>query len=184
MPIPAFDSNSVLPPHLGDPRLPDEISPYPCTALELCDRFAISTERVLILDGFLRLRGELRNRGMTDAFQWVDGSFLEDVENSENRAPGDIDVVTFYWSLDPDFTSKLVTAFPDLRDHAKIKADFFVDHFPIDAGYHPELTVEATRYWCGLFSHTRIGVWKGMLRLELNNPADDLDAAALLANRP
>src|SRR5258707_13269006 len=114
MPIPPFDSNSVLPPHLGDPRLSNEISPYPCSSLELCDRFATSPDRVRILDGFLRLRALLRDHGMTDGFQWVDGSFLEDVENAEHRPPGDIDVVTFYWSVDADFSTKLIAAFPNL----------------------------------------------------------------------
>jgi hypothetical protein len=121
---------------------------------------------------------------MDTGFQWVDGSFLEEIEKTQNRSPGDIDVVTFYWSPDPAFSTNLITAFPDIVNGAKIKADFFVDHFPIDVGYHPEATVEVTRYWCGLFSHTRTGVWKGMLRIDLNTPADDTAAAALLANRP
>ncbi|MEO5862708.1 MAG: hypothetical protein ABIQ03_09640 [Burkholderiales bacterium] len=121
---------------------------------------------------------------MTTGFQWIDGSFLEDVEKTENRSPGDIDVVTFYWSDDQDFTTNFIAAFPDIANRAKIKADFFVDHFPIDAGYHPEATVEATRYWSGLFSHTRTGIWKGMLRIDLDTPADDNEAIALIANRP
>ena len=184
MPIPPFDSNSVLPPHLGDPRQADEISPYPCSSIELCDSFGTSADRVRILDGFLRLRAELRQHGMTEGFQWVDGSFLEDVEKTENRPPGDIDVVTFYWNPNANFTTNFVAAFPDIANRAKIKADFFVDHFPIDVGFHPEATVEATRYWCGLFSHTRTGVWKGMLRIDLNTPTDDASATTLLATRP
>ena len=184
MAIPDFDANSVMPPHLGDPTKSAEISPYPCTTLELCDKFSTSGERIQILDGLLRLRDRLRNAGMTDGFQWLDGSFLEDVEHARGRPPGDIDVVTFYWSPDVDITKKLVASFPDLLDRAKIKADFFVDHFPIDVGYRPELTVEATRYWCSLFSHTRSGVWKGMLRIDLNTIADDNDALAFLAKKP
>ncbi len=130
MPIPGFDANSVLPPHLGDPRLLHELSPYPCTCTELCDRFATSTDRVAILAGFIRLRAELRQHGMTQAFQWIDGSFLEDVEATEGRPPRDIDVVTFYWSPDPNFTKNLVAAFPDLMNRAAIKANFHTDHFP------------------------------------------------------
>jgi hypothetical protein len=81
---------------------------------------------------------------MAQGFQWVDGSFLEDVERTEDRSPEDIDVVTFYWDPDPDFTSKLVAAFPDIANRATVKAAFFVDHFPIDIGFDPETTVEAT----------------------------------------
>ena len=37
--------------------------------------------------------------------------------------------------------------------------------------------VEHTRYWCGLFSHRKDdGVWKGILKVDLNTIADD-DAA-------
>lgn len=183
MPIPNFNSDSVIPPHLGDPRQPDELSPYPCTSLELCDRFGTSHTRIEILHGFMRLRAELHQHGMSDGFQWIDGSFLEDVEHTQQRAPGDIDVVTFFWSNDPNFVADLLIAFPDIRDHAKIKTTFHVDHFPIDAGYNPEATIEATRYWCGLFSHNRSAIWKGMLRIELNTPADDTQAVALLNQR-
>jgi len=183
MAIPQFNSDSVLPPHLGDPRRINEISPYPCTSLELCDRLGTSDERTEILYGYLSLREELRKHGMTDGFQWIDGSFLEDVENTEQRAPRDIDVVTFFWSSDPNFAQDFVTAFPDIVNHAKIKSSFHVDHFTIDAGYSPEVTIEATRYWCGLFSHNRSGIWKGMLRIELNTPTEDTQAVALLNQR-
>jgi len=184
MPIPNFDANSVLPPHLGDPRRPQQLSPYPCTCTELCDRFATSQERVDILNGFLRLRAELRRHGMTDAFQWIDGSFVEDIEIIETRPPHDIDVVTFYWSQDPNFTQNLIAAFPDIMNRAAIKANFHVDHFLVDAGFRPETTIEFTRYWAGLFSHTRNSVWKGMLKIDLDTQADDVAAEGLLANRP
>jgi hypothetical protein len=121
---------------------------------------------------------------MTDAFQWIDGSFLEDVEVAEGRPPRDIDVVTFYWSADPDFSKNLAQTFPDILNHAKIKADFRTDHFPMDIGYHPATTVEITRFWTGLFSHTRAGVWKGMLRVDLNTEADDVAASVILDARP
>ena len=184
MPIPNFDANSVLPPHLGDPRLPQELSPYPCSCTELCDRFGTSAERVTILRGLIQLRAELRQHGMTKAFQWIDGSFLEDIEVSEGRPPRDIDVVTFYWSPDPNFTQNLIAAFPDLVNRAAIKANFHTDHFPVDAGFHPQTTIEFTRYWAGLFSHNRNSIWKGMLKIDLDTQPDDLAAEALLANRP
>jgi hypothetical protein len=37
-----------------------------------------------------------------------------------------------------------------------------------------------TRYWIGLFSHRRDGIWKGMLRMELNTAADDIAAGDFL----
>ncbi|HLX62339.1 MAG TPA: hypothetical protein VKX17_13765 [Planctomycetota bacterium] len=181
--IPPFDSNSVLPPHLGDPTCGDQVSPYPCTSQELCERFSTSPERIKILGGFLRLRTELRKCGMTLGFQWLDGSFLEDVENIEAREPKDIDVVTFYWHADPAFSTNLLAAFPDLANPGKIRTDYFVDHYVVDAGYHPAGTVAQTSYWYGLFSHTRPGVWKGMLRVDLDTQSDDTEAMKVLVAR-
>lgn len=184
MAIPDFDSNSVIPPHLGDPTRSSQVSPYRCTSVELCDRFSTSAERVKILGGFLKLRAELRRHGMVEGFQWIDGSFLEDVETTQSRAPRDIDVATFYWSSDPVFTSNFLAAFPKILDRKHIKTEYWVDHYPVDAGHRPEVTIEATRFFYGLFSHTRNGVWKGMLRIDLNTPTEDSDAVNLLTGRP
>ena len=79
MPIPAFDSNSVIPPHVGDPRNPAELSPYPCSTIELCEQFGTTAPRKQILEGLLRFRAVLVEAGFT-GFQWLDGSFLEDIE--------------------------------------------------------------------------------------------------------
>ena len=183
MAIPAFNSNLTLPPHLGSPTRPQDISPFQCTSKELCERFATSPERIRILQGLLRLRSELRKHGVFNAFQWLDGSFLEDIEHSEKRAPRDIDVVTWYWDTDPNFSVRLASAFPDICNNKKIKTDFFVDHYPVDIGFRPDIIVSFASYWCGLFSHTRSQIWKGMLRVDLNTPIDDNEAGAVLASK-
>ncbi len=175
-PIPDFDHNLVLPPHLGDPRDPGQLSPYPCTTLDLCQRLGTTPERRAILGRFLDFRERLRVEGLTNGFQWVDGSFLEDIETREGRPPGDIDVVTVYWGYDLPYQNQLVANFPEVADPVLSKANFSVDHYPFDAGSHPELTLEWTRYWMLLFSHNRLGVWKGMLRIQLNTPAEDAAA--------
>ena len=77
MPIPNFDHNQVLPPHLGDPRVRSQLSPYPATSEEVCRKFATSDERGEILRGWLQFRQRLLALGVTDGFQWLDGSFLE-----------------------------------------------------------------------------------------------------------
>lgn len=175
-PIPTFDHNLVLPPHLGDPVTPAQLSPYPCTTLDLCQRLGTSPERRTILTGFLDFRERLRNEGLTHGFQWVDGSFLEDVETRDGRPPNDLDVVTVYWGYDAAFQRDLVGRFPEVASPTLSKARFSLDHYPFDAGFHPELTLDQTRYWILLFSHNRLGVWKGMLRIELNTPAEDAAA--------
>ena len=109
-------------------------------------------------------------------FQWLDGSFLEDIEVREGRSPRDLDVVTVYWGYDLAFQQKLKSNFPEFATPLLAKANYSLDHYPFDAGYSPELTVELSRYWISLFSHNRLQVWKGMLRVELNTPAEDAGA--------
>ncbi|MCE2811819.1 MAG: hypothetical protein LW850_15650 [Planctomycetaceae bacterium] len=85
MPIPPFDHNLVVPPHLGDPTQSSELSPYPCATLELCLRFGTSPQRRKIRWQFLDFRQRLADEGLTNGFQWLDGSFLEDIEAQEGK---------------------------------------------------------------------------------------------------
>lgn len=184
MSIPDFDHNLVLPPHLGDPRLPGDLSPYPCTTVELVEKYNTSPERRNILEGFLNFREKLRQENLgANAFQWIDGSFLENIELQQSRAPNDIDVVTVYWGYDRAFQSNLISKFPEFASPTQAKANFSVDHYPFDAGESPQNTVEWSRYWALLFSHNRQGVWKGMLRIDIDTQADDT-TALLKLNTP
>lgn len=176
-PIPNFDHNFVLPPHLGDPTEPSELSPYPCNSLEVCERFATSPERVEILSGFLAFRQQLNNYGLTNGFQWLDGSFLEDVETREGRPPKDLDIVTVYWGYDIDFQQELVINLPEFADIDLAKLNYHLDHYPFDAGAAANITVDYARYWIQLFSHNRDAIWKGMLKVSLNTP--DVDKLAI-----
>ncbi|MCU0795140.1 MAG: hypothetical protein MUF31_04310 [Akkermansiaceae bacterium] len=142
--------------------------------MELVDKLATSPARKGILDGFLKFRARLRSEGLTQGFQWLDGSFLENVELREGRAPRDLDVVTVYWGYDQAFQVDLAARFPEFGSRIQSKATFGLDHFPFDAGFGPVQTVELTRYWALLFSHNRQGVWKGMLRIDLDTDADDI----------
>lgn len=185
MPIPPFDNIlNALPPHLGDPTLPTHLSPYPCTVQELVDRFATSPQRKLILEGFLNLRGELFRLGL-NGFQWLDGSFLEDIEALEGRAPNDIDVVTF---IEQPATQqdllKLILTNPTIMQRGVLKATYSVDHFLVPLCSKARSIVYQSRYWYGLFSHRRGGLWKGMLAVELTDPTDDTTARAILGGKP
>lgn len=181
MPIPRFDHNFVLPPHTCNPTQPGDLSPYPCTTLELCQRFNTSPERRQILGKFLDFRERLRSEGLHHGFQWLDGSFLEDIEARESRPPKDLDLVTVYWDYDVTFQHNLVAKFPEFAKPSLAKAAYLLDHYPLDAGHSPQLTLELTRYWILLFSHNRLGVWKGMLQIDLNTPSDDANARQELA---
>jgi hypothetical protein len=93
--IPAFNHSHALPPFEGERMTSAHSSPYVITSSELVRRFSFSAPRCLILDGLIRYRAELRALGFVGGFQWLDGSFVEDIEGREARPPHDIDVVTF-----------------------------------------------------------------------------------------
>lgn len=185
MPIPPFDGIfNVLPPHLGDPRQISDLSPYRCTVTELCDRFGTSPGRKRILEGFLALRDELFALGI-QGFQWLDGSFLEDIETQEGRGPKDIDVVSFVSRpADANALFTVLSAKPNLNSRAQVKGTYHVDHFWVPLGNNPILLVSLVRYWYGLFSHRRDRAWKGMLVVNLADQSDDATARIVLESKP
>ncbi|HET7163119.1 MAG TPA: hypothetical protein VFI32_10670, partial [Rhodanobacteraceae bacterium] len=122
--IPAFNQSGVLPPFLtgSTPADPFAVSPYETTMLHLVQRYGISFPRRKQLSGLLKMRHQLRQIGVAEAFQWIDGSFCEDIEATEDRDPGDIDVVTF-GTLPPRFASvqAALDAHPELFSPAQSK---------------------------------------------------------------
>lgn len=180
--IPNFNHSHVLPPFEGERLTQAHGSPYAVTAGELVHRFAMSAARCAILDGLLRYRAELRSVGFGRGFQWLDGSFVEDVEAREDRAPNDIDLVTF--AHPPAGMSKpqinlVMDGRPDLFDRDRCKAGFLCDTFLVNLTTSPEALVAQTRYWYGLYSHRRgDALWKGLLQLPLDS--DDAAARAML----
>jgi hypothetical protein len=187
--IPPFSVSGVLPPFLGgDPSVLAATSPYAVTVVELVDRFATSPARKAILTGYLAHRRALLDLGIT-GIQWLDGSFLEDVENLENRSPNDIDLVTFTWrpaSLtgDQQGWNDLIEAHRNLFYSDQSKAAFFTDAYFIDVQFGPQHVIEQAAYWFGLFSHKRItSLWKGMLSIQLSANGNDVLAAELLASK-
>jgi hypothetical protein len=176
MPIPDFDHNHVLPPHLGNPTDRSHLSPYPCTILELCHKFSTSPNRIQILKNFVTFRQRMTALGIIYGFQWLDGSFMENIEASEKRAPRDLDVVTFFTNLSGADQANIIANFPEFANPTLSKNNFLLDHYAVDYAFSPEVTVEQTRYWLQLFTHNRVGVWKGILRLPLNTSVDDQHA--------
>ena len=173
MPIPAFDHNDVLPPHVGDVTNSANMSPYRVTSLEVTKRLGTSRERAVILRGWLDLRADLRRLTFPGGFQWLDGSFLEDVEKIRGVPPNDLDAVTFFQSplgpVDPALAAVI-------KDHAATKSRYRVDHYLVPLADKPERLVDQTRFWFGLFSHQKAtAVWKGMLQVDLmTDPVDTL----------
>ena len=102
------------------------------------------------------------------------------------KDPQDLDVVTFvHRPSNAQIVQQLAILFhqnPTVFDRAAVKSTYRLDAFFIDMDATVESVVDSTRYWCGLFSHRRADfLWKGMLKVDLANTADDAIAAAQLA---
>lgn len=97
MNIPDFASNGALPPFIEDsPTNPAKRSPYKSDIFGLVDRFCTSKARAKLLYGLNAYREHLFKGGFVNGYQWIDGSFVEDVENKRGRPPIDIDLVTLF----------------------------------------------------------------------------------------
>jgi hypothetical protein len=178
--IPKWSAEGVIPPI--DVASPTSVSrsPYRVPLADFVLRFAMSDKRRAILDGLLRYRAALHAVGLTSGFQWVNGSFLENVEVIESRDPQDVDVVTFY-HLPSGVTQRAVhESNPSLFDHDGAKAAYQVDAYPVCLDRPPEFLVERSAYWYSVWSHRRNQAWKGYVQITLDH-SDDGTAAALLA---
>jgi hypothetical protein len=114
----------------------------------------------------------------------MDGSFVEDVEQMRGRPPADIDVVTFGFT--PTFADQAafhawLAPNRELFDQRETKRRYKCDAYFVDMGKRPDLLVDDTRYWFGLFSHQReTSLWKGMVQMPL--VSDDDQASFYLEN--
>ena len=187
MGLPAFTQSGVLPPYVGsDPTQPGGRSPYSASLTQLVTRLGTSPQRRGILRGDLDHRAGLIAAALV-GFQWLDGSFAEDIEATQGRPPNDIDVVTFF-ARPSNLThqnewSAFVQANSSLLLPSNAKAHFKTDPYFVDIGFGPTYVIEQTAYWLSLFSHQRTtGIWKGMIQVGLDAQQDDANARQLLGN--
>jgi hypothetical protein len=184
--IPDFNYSGVLPPFLGStPAIPAMMSPYLTTLKRVAEKLCGTNERKEIFRGLLKFRDHLQSIGLVDGFQWLSGSFLDNIEALESRAPKDVDVVTFFYrptvaKADKDFgvfaNTNRNTFTPQI-----MKMQYKCDAYFVDLDVIPTTTiVDQTRYWFGLFSHRRAGEWKGILQVPLMISQDDADAAKVV----
>jgi len=120
--------------------------------------------------------------GMDTGFQWLNGSFSENIELIEHRPPGDVDVVTFTHRGDDFFDALTEEQIRLLGDTEWIKERFKVDFYVQSLQDDPEILVSMSAYWYSMWSHRRSRQWKGFLKLDLA-PHQDADALALLEAR-
>jgi hypothetical protein len=113
---------------------------------------------------------------------------MEDIELLEGRDPRDVDLVTFCTPPAhcpaPADIQAMIAANPDVFVPPRAKTRFHCDPYFVNLELHPVNTVAQTRYWFGLFSHRRGGVWKGLLQVPLVISQDDADTETFLNGLP
>jgi hypothetical protein len=183
MTVPNWNAVGVLPPiRPTAPGHSRDRSPYPIDLVTLVDRFATSSERMTILDGLLQFRTALHQVGIVSGFQWLDGSFLEDVETRENRPPRDIDVVTFFELPAGQDLQTLIQRSGNLFDPIGLRTTYAVDAYFINLSLPTdEFLVRNVAYWYSMWSHRRDWNWKGFVQVDLA-PTQDADVRDLLNN--
>jgi len=180
-PIPQGDQLGLLPPiRPGTQGTDRDRSPYPARLADVVRRFGDTLERRIILRGLLRFRAELRDAGIADGFQWLDGSFFEAVEETRGRPPKDIDVVTFGVLGDEATQQARFDEYPHLFDHDAAKMNFGVDNFFVELGNAMTRDdVRTVGYWYSMWAHRREDQrWKGFVEVDLD--VGDGEALALL----
>ncbi|MDO5090190.1 MAG: hypothetical protein Q4D61_01460 [Cardiobacteriaceae bacterium] len=181
MKLPAWNAMGILPP-IRPPAWGNEFdrSPYVIDLAELVERFATSAARNRILAGLLAYRAALHAAGAVRGFQWLDGSFMEDVETLEGRAPRDMDVVTFFHLPDDMDQSGFAEQYPNLFDKTAIAQTYSMDAYFVVLGEEMLAgDVRKITYWYSMWSHRRDGLWKGFVQIDLDSAQDEAARAVM-----
>ncbi len=180
--IPDWNISAVLPPiRPGKPGHSADRSPYKAAFSEVVEKFAKSAPRIAIVRGLLNYRIELRNRGVSQGFQWLDGSFMEHKEVLLSEPPKDVDVVTFFHLPSGTDEATFSSTVLDLFDVVKTESRYRVDAYGCVLGVSmSESHVNTISYWYSMWSHRRNGLWKGFVQLDISEAEGDM-AKGLLA---
>ena len=171
-PIPPWNDKGLLP----TPSLQAGQGGYPfiTTLDQIVERFAHTTVRRQLVTNLLDYRRDLRDVGIVQGFQWINGSFVEDIGNLQNRSPADVDVVTFFDLPSGVSRQEIQGRNPLIFSRELIKARYDIDAFYVDLNYISRCElVEDTAYWMHLWSHTRTEQMKGFVEVDLDQSQDD-----------
>ena len=184
MAIPDWTSKAVIPmvrPVRPEERaFPENRSPFETTMTHVVERFAFTPHRAGLIHNLINYRNALYDAGITEGFQWINGSFVEHVENRPRKGkpprPNDIDIVTFY-HLPGEQTPET----EDLFRPSTTRQRFNIDAYGIPLGV--EFTadeVDAVAYWYGMWSVRKDDHEpKGFVQVHLD-PQTDPDALRAL----
>lgn len=188
--VPPWNARGVIDPvNVLSPTASDR-SPYRVSLRAFVSHFATSGRRIEVLRGLLAYRQELQAVGLQAGFQWLDGSFLEDIERTERRDPGDIDVVTFYVMPTGQNQGSLRAQNPGLFPTSAVEFKALKDRLHVDAYLQQldsngpvaavnERLVNRAAYWYSMWSHRRDFSWKGFLQVDLAATEDSIASADL-----
>lgn len=178
--IPDWDQKGLIPASNWYYPTSEERSPYSVPLPAIVNRFGNTAERRLLMKGLLDFRARLHHAGMTQGFQWINGSFVENIEERENRSPNDIDLVTFFYIPNGYTQQYLYDSSPDIFENDIAKDQYHVDSYfvPLNEATAEEIVKESI-YWYSIWSHTRDNRWKGYLQVDLAPHHDDLARAEL-----
>ena len=178
--IPEYNHNNVLPPFIGDVTSPYGYSPYKCDIVEFCRHFAKSPERIAILKGFVQFRLDCLANGISGR-QWIDGDFVENIEESESKDPDRVLVISLVKIESQDEAERLLKNFPEFADPRLSVPKYKVDHYVFVINQDADTIIEQSKFWSQYFCHNRRGVWKGMLEIPLyDNDIKDQMAMSFL----
>jgi hypothetical protein len=188
VPLPSFDLRGLLPPFAGDAASTADRSPYWVTMTEFASKMGTTPHRRQLIGNLISYRRMLTNEGYVGGIQFIDGSFVENVEIVANRPPTDIDVFSVLNApakYVADVAAWQTTGLPfwqnEIVDRDRNKQRFSLDTYAVlfeERAAQPMNLINDIIYWYGLFSHQRETLaWKGFAGLAID-PVDD--QAALL----
>lgn len=179
--IPAWNLQGVIPPVRPGLQGHDaDRSPYKTPLHTFVDVMGKSHARLEIVEGLLQFRSEIHKIGIDTGFQWLDGSFSENVEMTEGRNPRDVDVVTFLQLPAGEDESAILAKNPKLFDQDYVKKTYQVDsYWDILGKPMGSQSVQQVCYWYSMWSHRRDGMWKGFIQVDLSSAQDSTAVQAL-----
>lgn len=190
VPVPSFDLRGLLPPFLGVDATTSDRSPYWATMPELVRAFGTTSHRRQLLRKLIAYRTLLAQDGYVHGVQFIDGSFVENVEIVASRNPSDIDVFSILNApqkyLDGQSTwASLGLSFwrDEITNRELNKQRFCLDTYAVlfdELQSNPIHLISQIIYWYGLFSHQRdTFAWKGFAGLALDPDADQVALSEL-----
>ncbi|KQX21181.1 hypothetical protein ASD01_29670 [Ensifer sp. Root423] len=158
---------------------------------ELVQAFGTTPHRRQLLRNLIAYRQLISAGGYTSGLQFLDGSFVEDVERHSRREPGDIDVfsllhVPAQYMQDPPSWQQGGFQFwaDEIQNQPRNKDRFRLDTYAALVEEFQLLgLLKNVMYWYSLFSHQRdTYAWKGFVAVVLD-PIQDASALTLLGEQ-